>query len=251
MLIAEHLLAAYDAERPSAKVAPSGFTELDSLTGGMVPGRVWLLLGVPGEGRTTLMTQWAAAVAGEPGQTVHLVTPREAPWVIVSRLLSLTGLLPLDRLNEGSLDDSHQGKLGRAREKVQALSLCLYAQGEDVYVPEVHPGHAAMKPTAVLIDDADRVAGLTPTSLAAYAAAGLFVLISLPRHHVIGEDGDLDSTWARVADVVLEVRHRGLPTGDQRPGEADLHIHNNRWGPTRTIPTLYQAHFSRFVDSAS
>lgn len=254
VLNAEDLIAEMDAARPASSVAPSGFAELDSLTGGMLPGRVWIVLGVPGQGRTTLLIQWAAAIAGQTGQTVHLVTPRESAPVVAARLLSLTGRLPLHRLTNRHLDETHQVGFTEARERVQALSLCLYAKGEDIYVPEVHPMRAAMKPSAVLIDDADLVSGLTPSALALLAAAGLFVVISLPRHHVAlgpGDEADLDPAWARAADVILEVRHTGLAAGAERPGEADLHIRKNRWGYVRTLPVLHQAHFSRFVTAAT
>jgi len=167
----------------------------------------------------------------------------------VARLLSLLGRLPLHRLTAHTLDASHAEVLGRAREHVEGLSLCLYAEGEDTYVPEVHPFRARMKPTAVVIDDADLVCGLTPMAVADYAAKGMFVLISLPRHQIMAtsdDEADLDPVWARTADVILEVRHRGLPGGEARPGEADLHVHHNRWGFLRTIPVQYQGHFSRF-----
>lgn len=254
VLTGDQLLAAFDAHRPEPPVSPSGFSELDSLTGGMLPGRVWIVVSVPGEGRTTLLTQWAAAIAQRSGQVVHLATPRERADVIVSRLLSLAGKIPLDRLTAGDVADTGGERIDMARSQVCSLALYLYALDEDVYVPEVHPWRAKARPTAVLIDDADLVPGLTPERLTEYAASGLFVAISLPRHKVMTDEtdeADLNPAWARAADVVMEVRHRGLPTlpGQCRPGEADLHIRQNRWGYIRTIPAHYQAHYSRFIEA--
>lgn len=224
---------------------------MDDLTGGMVPGRVWIVVSVPGEGRTTLLTQWASEIAKRPGMTVHLVTPREPPAVIVTRLLAHTGRIPLDHLSPQRREEIRPEHLTRARGLVEELSLCLYAMGEDEYVPEVHPYRAAMKPTAVIIDDADLVSGITPAAVADWAKAGLFVMLSLPRHEVMQapwDEADLDPIWARAADVILEVRHRGLPDGKLRPGEAELKVCHNRWGYIRTIQLLHQAHFSRFVE---
>lgn len=182
---------------------------------------------------------------------VHLVTPREPPAVIVARLLAYTGRLPLNHLSPARREEIHPEQLTRARTLVEALSLSLYAMGEDHYVPEVHPSRAAMKPTAVVIDDADLVSGISPAAVTDLARAGLFVLLSLPRHQVLqapGDEADLDPGWARAAHVILEVRHRGLPNGEFRPGEAELKVCHNRWGHVRRIQILHQAHYSRFVE---
>jgi replicative DNA helicase len=231
----------------------SGFAELDGLTGGMCHGRVWLVVGRPGEGVTTLLVQWAAAMASQPGEHVHLVTGRESPQAVAARLCSLSGLIPLNHLPERMEEQADERQV-RARERVSALSLSLYATGDDSYVPEVHPTRAAARPTVIVIDDADLVSGLTPQRVAQWAREGMFVLLSLPRHHVLpgGDDWDLDAEWARVADVVLEVQHRHLYEPSKlRPGEADLHLRYNRHGYVRTLAVLHQAHYSRFVEGPS
>lgn len=76
----------------------------------------------------------------------------------------------------------------------------------------------------------------------------------MPRHKVLvdhRDDADLRPRWGRTADVVLEVRHRGLPSvaGRPRPGGAELRIHHNRWGYHRTIQALHQAHYSGFIEA--
>lgn len=252
MLTTADLLSAYEADRPVDPIVTSGLADLDSLTGGMTPGRVWILLGVPGQGKTTLLTQWAAAIAAEPDQAVHLVTPREKPSLIAARLLALHGRLPLHRIAAHDLGPSSAQQLAVARERVEKLSLFLYARDDDVYVPEVHPFRAKAKPTSLVIDDADLVSGLSPDIVSSYAEAGMFVLLAMPRHLLMtstADGADLDPRWARAADIILEVRHRGLPDGHLRPGEADVHIHHNRWGNLRTLPALYQGHYSRFVEA--
>lgn len=238
-------------------VASTGFAVLDLITTGMVPGRVWIVVGKPGEGRTTLLTQWAAAIAGQPDQHVHFVVPREAPHVVAARLHSMHGLIPLGHLTSRRHDDSAQRsvRLARAQERVESLSLSVYAMGDDVYVPEVHPWRAAARPTAIVVDDADMVSGLAVARVHEYAAASMFVLLSLPRDSVMSSvegSADLDPRWARAADVIVEVEHRGIGTSSEpRPGEADLHVLYNRHGHVRTVPIQHQAHFSRFIDDMS
>lgn len=254
VLTSSGLLAAFDAYRQPSPTVGSGLADLDSLTGGMQPGRVWVVTGAPGQGRTALLTQWAAAVAGQPGQTVHLVTPRESPARVGARLLALHGRLPLHRVASKTLVPAEAERLDEARTQVQRLGLSLYAEGENTYVPEVHPERGEPKPTAIVVDDADLVSGVSPSTVASWAEAGLSVLLSLPRDVVMtspDDESDLDPAWARAADVVLEVRHRGLRDGHLRPGEADFCIHRNRWGPLRTLSTQYQGHFARFVEATS
>lgn len=251
VLTTKHLIAAYDAGCSGSPVAATGFAELDSLTGGMVPGRVWILVGTPGQGRSTLVAQWAVAIAERSDRAVHVVTPRDASSVIASRLLSRIGRVPLPHLTHRRLDPGDLDRLDSARKRLAALELCLFTAGEPAYIPEVDPFHPQKTLTAVFVDDADLVSGITPEWLATCAAAGMFVLVSMPRHRVMAapeHDANLDPAWARAADVILEIRHRGLSNGAMRPGEAELDLHYNRWGFLRTISALHQAHFSRFVD---
>lgn len=233
-------------------VAPSGFAELDQLTGGLSHGRVWLVVGRPGEGVTTLLVQWAAALASHPGEHVHLVTTRESPQAVAARLCSMSGLIPLNRI-PARLDQEAEVRQLRARERMEALSISLYATGDDSYVPEVHPTRATDRPTSIVIDDADIVSGVTPHRVGQWAREGMFVLLSMPRHHVLpgGDDWDLDAEWSRVADVVLEIQHRHLYDPSKlRPGEADLHLRYNRHGYVRTVAVQHEAHFARFLESA-
>jgi replicative DNA helicase len=236
---------------PHEPMTPSGFAELDQLTGGMSHGRVWLVVGRPGEGVTTLLVQWAAAFASQPGEHVHLVTARESPQAVAARLFSMSGLIPLNKL-PARLDEEAEERRARARERLNDMSLSLYAMDEDSYVPEVHPTRAAERSTAIVIDDADIVSGVTPHRVGQWAREGMFVLLSMPRHHVLpgGDDWDLDAEWPRVADVVLEIQHRHLYEPSKlRPGEADLHIRYNRHGYVRTVAVQHQAHFARFLES--
>jgi replicative DNA helicase len=251
MLSARALADLLTGGEPHEAVAPSGFAELDQLTGGMSHGRVWLVVGRPGEGVTTLLVQWAAAIASQPGEHVHLVTPRESPQAVAARLYAMSGLIPLNRI-PARLDEEAQERQLLARDRLNDMSLSLYAKGDDSYVPEVHPTRAAVPSTAIVIDDADTVSGVTPQRVGQWAREGMSVLLSMPRHHVLpgGDDWDLDAGWSRVADVVLEIQHRQLYDPSKlRPGEADLHLRYNRHGYVRSLTVLHQAHYSRFLES--
>lgn len=253
MISAQALPALVETGSKPDPVAPSGFVELDQLTGGMARGRVWLVVGRPGEGSTTLIVQWARAIAGRPGEHVQLVTPREFPQAVAARLYSMSGLIPLNRLPT-RLDEQAKERREHARERVSGLSLSLYARGEDHFVPEIHPTRAAARPTAIVIDDADLVSGVTPQMVGQWAQEGLFVLLSMPRSRVLpdGDDWDVSLEWGRAADVILEIQHRQLYEPSLlRPGGADLHVRYNRHGYVRTLAVQHQAHYARFMEGPS
>ena len=249
VLTTSDLLKTRDVGREIIPMVTTGFRELDELTGGMRPGQVWVVVGTPGQGRTTLLTQWATALAGAGDRPVQLVTPRESPQAVASRLLSRAARVSLPHLTNHRLSPTDNERIAAVGSRLDALDLRVFAKGEAVYIPEVDAPRS-VNASAVVVDDADRVSGLDPKWVAATAATGVFVLLALPRHRVMvtsDRDADLDPTWADVADVVLEVRHRGLQNGALRPGEAEFELHYNRWGFTRTIAVQHQAHFSRFL----
>jgi replicative DNA helicase len=83
---------------------------------------------------------------------------------------------------------------------------------------------------------------------AVLAAAGTLVVLTMPRHLVVSDAG-LDPAWADVADFILEIDRPDLiDRNSVRPGEADLHLLRNRWGPTRSDVVAFQGHYSRFVE---
>jgi hypothetical protein len=104
-------------------------------------------------------------------------------------------------------------------------------------------------PDALVVDDAHRAGGMFPGRVARLARAGVLVVLTTPRHHVVSDAG-LDPAWADVADFVLDIDRPDLiDFNSLRPGEADLHLLRNRWGPTRSEVVAFQGHYSRFVDA--
>ncbi|SKF63515.1 replicative DNA helicase [Mycobacteroides abscessus subsp. abscessus] len=58
------------------------------------------------------------------------------------------------------------------------------------------------------------------------------------------ESGSLEQD----ADMVVLLHREDVYDKDNRPGEADLIVAKHRNGPTGTITTAFQGHYSRFVD---
>lgn len=252
MLTVMQLLEQYD--RGSIQAAGHtfcGIEQIDSITGGFGHGQVWVVTGTPGQGRTTLLTQWAAHLAGGEWRT-RLVCPREPRHEVASRLLSCSGRIPLLHLHQHRVQDRE--RLAAVRERLRGAPLLVAAQGESTFLDYGDEADVLPSPDAVIIDDANLIAGAFPERVASLARRGALVIVSLPRQLVVHPEGDhqyLDPAWAGVADVVIEVRQAMWPGSDDlRPGEADLHVLRNRWGPTLTASVAFQGHYARFIDLA-
>ena len=136
--------------------------------------------------------------------------------------------------------------------KASEAPLHVATQGQSTFLDYGDEADVLPPPDAVVIDDANLIAGAFPERVASLAQRGALVIVSLPRHLVVHDNSDhqyLDPAWASVADVVIEVRQAMWPGSDGlRPGEADLHVFRNRWGPTLTATVAFQGHYARFVD---
>lgn len=253
MMTSRRLLEEFDRQQPSTTTLPTGFRRLDDLTGGFDAGQVWIVTGAPGQGVTTLLTQWAAALAGTHGWQTWLACPREDTRMCTSRLISCIGKVPLNHLVEDRIRADDTARAQVARELMERVNLHVAPQGHDFPMPAAGLVLATVMPFAAIIDDADLVPFCSPTKVRDFANAGGLVVLSLPRDVMLAderEDADLNSAWARVADVVLEVRSRGLTPGDPEGlrGDADLTVLKHRRGPTTTAPVTFEAHYARFVD---
>jgi replicative DNA helicase len=239
-------------ERSSTSI-PSGLQRLDDLTGGFDLGQVWIVTGTPGQGRTTLVTQWAAALAVSHGWRTRVACPREAATMCAARLISSTGKVSLSHVLEHRLDTEDARRAEVARNLLARADLQVAPEGKHFSLSVFDDNPADSVPTAVLLDDADLIPSCSAERVARLAQAGRLVVLTLPRHlmvHGDHEDADLRPDWARVADVVLEVRSRGLTPGDPdgRAGEADLTVLKHRRGPTATAPVAFQPFYARSVD---
>jgi replicative DNA helicase len=224
----------------------TSLSEIDRVTGGFIPGRVWIITGTPGQGRTTLAIQWALLLAAQHGLRTDLVSVKEPEHLVAVRLLGSVGKIPVSHLWENETTSEDEPKLRRAREMLAEAPMRI-AGPKRASVLTSEPPNADV-PQALVIDDADLAAGAFPQRLAGFAAQGVLVIVTLPRHQVMDPDG-VKPVWAQVADHIVDIdRPDLLDPHSLRPGEADLHLHRNRWGPQLTVAAAFQGHYARFVE---
>jgi replicative DNA helicase len=244
----EAVEAFFAARLQHAPFRSTTFSAIDHAANGFLPGRVWLITGTPGQGRSTLATQWALSLATRHGMCTELVSAKDPEHAIAARLLASVGKIPVSHLWAARTSTEDEAKLRRAQEVLANASLRI-AGPSRTSVLSFDPSDTEV-PDALVVDDADLEAGARPERLAGLAATGVLVVATLPMHHVIDRDG-IAPAWARVADHVLQIdRPDLLDANSLRPGEADLRLLRNRWGPQLTDTVAFQGHYARFVDMA-
>ena len=162
-----------------AATRTTGFAELDDVTGGFEPGQVWIVAGTPGQGRSTLASQWALLLAGDHGFDTHLVSKRDPTRKVAARLVASTAKVPELHLWHGPMSAQDAGRLSHAKQTLAAARLQIIDPGGisivDTDMDEVP------RPEALVVDDADLAGGLFPSRVASLAASGILLVLTLPR----------------------------------------------------------------------
>ena len=212
--------------QPMPDRVSTGFADLDQVTGGARAGEIWLVVGTPGHEVSTLLTQWADRWSARRDWDTWLISPREDTSVCTYRLQASLGLVPRQPPRTAPL---------RVRPRETAAS------------PHSVLQLMSQRPTAVVVDDADWFgAAEVRACLRELAARGALVVAGLRRDAVAApatHEPDIDPEWARDADVILEVRGRGVEHATQRPGEAELTLLRNRRGPAASSVVAFQSDY--------
>ena len=83
---------------PSTLSVPTGFADLDHLTGGLAPGALWVISGHTGVGKSVLATDLVRSAAVRHGHPTLLVTRTESVERLAQRLLAAQAKVPLPPL---------------------------------------------------------------------------------------------------------------------------------------------------------
>ncbi|MFQ3671492.1 MAG: replicative DNA helicase [Verrucomicrobiia bacterium] len=117
LLHAVNLIERMRKSRGKCAGIPSGFEELDHLTGGFKPGEMIVLAARPGVGKTALALSMVASMLKErydlatdtfirPGYSIAFFSLEMTAEQLMLRLLALSGNIAMDKITKGQLSDA-------------------------------------------------------------------------------------------------------------------------------------------------
>ncbi|WP_331736993.1 replicative DNA helicase (plasmid) [Streptomyces canus] len=256
---------------------PTGFTDLDSLTGGLHPGQLIVIAARPAMGKTTLALDLLRNVSIKHGLPAALFTLELERLDISRRILSAEARVALHHMRAGTLADEDWTRLARRIPDVSAAPLfiqdsayatftdlrahCRRLQAQrDIQVIAVDALHLLNYGTRQLgsryeeISEVSRCLKLLAKELQIPIVAVSTLnraaeqrVDKKPMLNDLRDSGALEDN----ADVVILIHREDAYEKDTpRAGEADLIVAKHRDGPTATITVAFQGHYSRFVDMA-
>jgi replicative DNA helicase len=233
----------------------TGLGELDARIGGIGTGEVWFIIGAPGQGRSMLLTQFAARLALHHRVPTWLAADRDPSHVVSGRLHASTGRVPLAHIADDLLTDTDQERLEAATRHLDDAPLTVLAQPHARHRLLDEIAGSAPRPAALLFDDPDWASVWDLTEARTLADRGISVIAAIARHRLLtgaAYRADLDPV-AEFADLVIEVRHTNLiaadvDPADDQPGYAALAVLRNRRGPVGTALVAFEGHYARFVN---
>ncbi|MEU3862319.1 replicative DNA helicase [Streptomyces sp. NPDC028722] len=256
---------------------PTGFSDLDTLLGGLHPGQLIMLAARPAMGTSTLAVDFLRAASIKHGLPSALFTLEADRHEVGMRILSAEARVPLHHMRSGTCTDEDWTRMARRMPDIQAAPLYIQdGSYADIHDLRAHCRYLAARKDVKLIA-IDTVQLLTygtrqlssryeEVSEIARCLKLLAKELRLPILAVstlnrgpeqrtdkkallsdLRDSGALEDT----ADVaILLHREDAHEKESPRAGEADLIVAKHRNGPTATITVAFQGHYSRFIDMA-
>lgn len=273
------VLAEIEADAASDGIVglPSGFSDLDEVTGGFRPGELWIVAARPSVGKSMFgldIARHAAIRKQIPSAYFSLEMSKSD---LVKRLLSAESRVPLHDIRSGKICDDDWDRLSRRLGEIAEAPLFLH-DSPSITAAEIRTKTRRLQAThglrLVVVDylqlmgSSGRVENrqqeVSAISLALKQMAlklGITVIAlsqlnrtleqradKRPQMYDIRESGSIEQD----ADgIIMLYREELVEPETSRLGEADLILVKNRSGAKGTITVAFQGHFSRFVDMAN
>ncbi len=261
---------------------PSGFYDLDSLTGGFQPGNLIIIAARPSMGKSALVTNMAENAAIDNDIPVALFSLEMAEAELGQRFLASQALIPGEKLQKGHVAKNRWSEVLDASNRIDGAPLYI-DDTSDIGIMEVRAKARRLdqrlrKPDGtgglglIIVDYlqlmradariANRVEQVGQMSrglkiLARELEVPVIALSQLSRKvedrgekrpllSDLRESGQIEQD----ADLVMFIYREEYydPEGTQRPGEADLIIAKHRNGPLGDIPLTFQSKYPKFLN---
>jgi replicative DNA helicase len=252
---------------------PSGFTELDDMTGGFQPGNLIVLAARPAMGKSALATNIAENAAVEHGKAVALFSLEMSERELAQRFIATRARVSSDDLRKGRVKTAWP-KVVKAADALAKAPLWI-DDSSDLGILELRAKARRLHnrtPLGLLIIDYLQLMRAEDPSInrveqVGRISRGLKILArelnipviavsqlsraveSRPDKHPILSDLRESGNVEQDADVVMFIyRDEYYNDESERPGEADVSIAKHRNGPVGRIALAFQAKYPKFTD---
>jgi replicative DNA helicase len=254
---------------------PSGFTDLDQLTGGFQAGNLIVLAARPSMGKSALATNIAENAAVERGVPVALFSLEMSETELAHRFIASQAKLSSDELRKGRVKPDRWTKVLRAADRLAQAPLYI-DDSSDIGVLEIRAKarrlNGRRRLGLIIVDYLQllRAEGRTESRVeqVGQMSRGLKVLAReldvpviavsqlsravearnppVPMLSDLRESGQIEQD----ADLVMFIyRDEYYNDDSERPGEADVIVAKHRNGPAgRTVPLTFIERYPKFAN---
>lgn len=254
---------------------PTGFLDLDSLTGGgFRPGELIVVSAYPGTGKSIFALDVLRSCSISSGLASVLFTVQTTRQEITRRLLSAEATVASHHIESGNMTDDDWGRFARRMSEVSAAPLFISEESLTLssvrdqceYLAGRHALRLAVIDPINLLDsgasrgeDADRQMFEATRELKLMAKKLGIIVVAIAQmaenavsrydHRPVIADMRESGSLVQNADMVILLHREDLFKSESpRAGEADFIVAKNRNGPTATVTVAFQGHYCRFVD---
>lgn len=257
---------------------PTGFRQLDRMTGGLQRGDLIVIAGRPNMGKTALAMNIAETVALGAREPVAVFSLEMSPRFLMLRLLSSLGSIRHEQLRKGNIkDDRTRGKLALAVGQLRMAPLYignggrltvaeLRAQAQRLQEKRGELGLIFVDYLQLIEPECAEDSLIVQTDRIMYSLKLLAREMNVPvivssqvsqraerRENKRPLLADLPAAGVieQYADIVLFIYRNELYSPDSwEKGVADINIAKQRNGPIGTVKLAFQAEYLRFGDLA-
>ena len=254
---------------------PSGFTDLDQLTGGFQAGNLIVLAARPSMGKSALATNIAENAAVERGVPVALFSLEMSETELAHRFIASQAKLSSDELRKGRVKPDRWTKVLRAADRLAQAPLYI-DDSSDIGVLEIRAKSRRLNGRRrlglIIVDYLQllRAEGRTESRVeqVGQMSRGIKVLAReldvpviavsqlsravearnppVPMLSDLRESGQIEQD----ADLVMFIyRDEYYNDDSERPGEADVIVAKHRNGPAgRTVPLTFIERYPKFAN---
>lgn len=259
---------------------PTGFVELDELTGGLHPGQMIIVAARPAMGKSTLAVDFCRSasirVGGKPPIPSCYFSLEMGRMELMMRILAAESGVDMNKLRGGrQMEERDWEDVARAYNPVSEAPLFI-DDSPNLTMPEIRSKALRLKQHSGLglmvidylqlmssgkrVESRQQEVSEFSRSLKLLAKELEIPVIAVaqlnrgpeqrtgnkPQMSDLRESGSLEQD----ADIIMLLHRPEYYTPEERPGEADIIVAKHRNGQTRTIPVAFQGHLSRFANMA-